>query len=241
MTLALLFRGLLRRELAPSALGGMLVTAAAAGAALALLSVRVDSGQGITQLIREGDRTLAGVFAITAVFRIIGRLSDDADRAWPLQLVAAGAARPAYVTALTIATALTALISYTAGAWTFAGVAAAAGGGQAALVRAVAALPLVALMLFCAATFGAAAFCAVGGAAARPLAVVVIILPWILVAIFAVGGDDALPFIVVRIASLPAPPLAVSASVHDVGTMMIYAGVSFACAVTTAERRIARL
>ena len=240
MTLSLLIRGLLRRELAPRTLSATLITSAAAGAALAVLSVRLQSGQGIAQLIFQGDRTLAGVFAIAAVFRVIGRLSDDAGHAWPLQLTAAGAARPVYVAALTLAVALASLLSYAAGAWTFAGVAAAVGAGQAAAVRAVATLPLVAIMLFSATAFGAAAFCTAGGAA-RPLAVVIILLPWILMSVFVVAGGDALSFTVVRIASLPAPPLAVSPAVRDIGRLMVYAGIAFALAITTAERRVARL
>jgi hypothetical protein len=140
-----------------------------------------------------------------------------------------------------ITAASASLLSYLAGAWTFAGVAAAAGGSPATAVRAVATLPLLALMIFCASAFGAATFCAVGDAAARPLAVAIIVLPWILISIFAISAGDASSFTIVRIASLPAPPLMVTPGVRDVGRLMIYAGVAFALAAAASERRVARL
>ena len=133
MTLSLLVRGLLRRELAPRALGSALVIAAAGGATLAIIAGRMDGARGIALLVVQGDRTLAGLFAIVSVFRVISRLSDDAGNAWPL------------------------------------------------------------------------------------------------------------PLMVVRLASVPAPPLLVSPAVQDTGKLLIYAGVTFGLAIAASERRVARL
>ena len=135
MTLSLLVRGLLRRELAPRALGSALVIAAAGGATLAIIAGRMDGARGIALLVVQGDRTLAGLFAIVSVFRVISRLSDDAGNAWPLQLIAAGSARPVYVAAVVLVVTLASLLYSVAGSWTFAAVSAATGGTPAAAVR----------------------------------------------------------------------------------------------------------
>ena len=156
-----------------------LIAPAAAGFLLALLAARLDGRGGAAQMIVQGDRTLGAVIAITAIFRMISRLSADAAQPLPHQLIAAGTARSGYTAALALCVTLASLVSYVGGAWTFAAATAMTTADYEPAIRAVITLPLIALVMFGASSFGAVAYCFAGDGGARPLAVAALALPWL--------------------------------------------------------------
>jgi hypothetical protein len=232
---------LMRRETDRARIVTMMIALAAVGGAAGHAASRIPVGTtGSVAILLRFDRTIAALFAIAAVFRVIEHIRTDAASDWMLQLTAAGAPRDLYVLILAACVTVALAALYTFGGLCFAISNAAFGGGLTPLIRVVSSVPLCALLILSGSTFGAALAMLLPAAAAVHAALALIAAPWLALWLEITLRDAPAGGGILRFLDYPPPRLFVAATLSHVSYVLVYTAVTGGIALFLAHRRIGR-
>jgi hypothetical protein len=232
---------LARREFQPRQLLAGAGAFIAAGIVMAGVAATLKPSEGTVMMIVRFDRTLASMVALLVILRVIGRVNEDADSDWIIQLTAAGASRSLYLIVLSICVSAAGLLFYFCGAVAFAAARGMDSGDFGILQSVVAQLPLIPLLLWAGAAFAIAIATIIRGSAAIYAALLCIVAPWVaLFTVIAATRDMERASALFVLVGRAAPPLSIYRDWSVVGNTLIYTGLLTAVAVMLAGRRIAR-